>query len=229
MDDDELWAVIDRQRRRTAEMLDGLSEEQWKHPSLCEGWTVRDVAAHLTLQQMGLGAAILSVLRHPGGLNRTIREAARSRALLPPERLVAQLRATVGSRRHNVGLTALETLVDILVHGQDIAVPLGLDLEVAPEAAAVAADRVWSHRGRARGRVFADLPLGGHRFTATDVAWSVGEGPEARGPIVALLLLLTGRRAGLSRLSGDGAESLRRRLAPPEGAHRAAADTPPRR
>ena len=210
---DDVWAAIDLQRRRTADLLAGLSEEQWDHPSLCEGWAVRDVAAHLTLQQMGLGAALLSVLRHPGGLNRVIRESARDRARLPTGRLVEEIRATVGSRRHNVGLTNLETLTDILVHGQDIAVPLGLELEMPPEAAAAAAERVRSSGGTAA-RVFRHLPLEGFRLSATDVSWAAGEGSEIRGPIAALLLLLTGRRAGLDRLTGDGAEMLRRQLVP---------------
>ena len=43
--------AIDDQRARTAGLLEGLSTEQWDHPSLCDGWTVRHVAAHLTLQQ----------------------------------------------------------------------------------------------------------------------------------------------------------------------------------
>jgi hypothetical protein len=49
---------------------------------------------------------------------------------------------------------------------------------------------------------------------ATDVAWSVGNGPEIRGPVVALLLLLTGRRAGLDEVTGDGADALRQELVP---------------
>lgn len=36
-----------RQRRRMQEMLAGLSDEQWSTPSRCDGWTVRDVAAHV--------------------------------------------------------------------------------------------------------------------------------------------------------------------------------------
>jgi uncharacterized protein (TIGR03083 family) len=48
MDKDAVWAAIDSQRLRTADLLEGLSEEQWRHPSLCDGWTVRDVAAHLS-------------------------------------------------------------------------------------------------------------------------------------------------------------------------------------
>lgn len=214
MSDDDVWAAIDLQRRRTADLLAGLSEAQWDHPSLCEGWTVRDVAAHLTLQQMGPVAAVRSALRHPGGLNRVIRESARERARLPAERLVAGIRSTVGSRRSNVGLTNLETLIDILVHGQDIAVPLGLELAMPPEAAAAAAERVRASGGTRKARVFRRLPLEGFRLCATDVSWAAGEGPEIRGSIAALLLLLTGRRAGLDRLTGDGAETLRRRLAP---------------
>ncbi|WP_366139858.1 maleylpyruvate isomerase N-terminal domain-containing protein [uncultured Kocuria sp.] len=41
MSDDDVWAAIDLQRRRTADLLAGLSEAQWDHPSLCQGWTVR--------------------------------------------------------------------------------------------------------------------------------------------------------------------------------------------
>ena len=36
-----------RQRRRLAEALATLDDEQWAAPSRCEGWTVRDVIAHL--------------------------------------------------------------------------------------------------------------------------------------------------------------------------------------
>ena len=42
---DRLWEVVATQRRGLADLLDGLSDEQWQHPSLCRGWTVRDVAA----------------------------------------------------------------------------------------------------------------------------------------------------------------------------------------
>jgi uncharacterized protein (TIGR03083 family) len=59
MTDDEIWAAIDAHRLRTAELLERLSDDEWCHPSLCDGWTVRDVAAHLTLQQIRLGPALL--------------------------------------------------------------------------------------------------------------------------------------------------------------------------
>lgn len=217
MNDDEVWAVIDLQRRRTADLLEQLSDEEWRHPSLCQGWTVRDVAAHLTLQQLGLGDAMVLAITHPhalGSVNRMIHLSAKSRADRPVDELIAQIRAMIGSRRHNIGLTCMATLTDILVHGKDIAIPLHRDLELPATAAAAAATEVWEQRGTAKARVFHDVPIGGFRITATDVPWSVGEGLEIQGPMTAILLLLTGRPATLPQLSGAGAESLRRQMLP---------------
>jgi uncharacterized protein (TIGR03083 family) len=208
MNDDQIWAAIDAHRLRTADLLEELSDDEWVHPSLCDGWTVRDVAAHLTLQQITLGDALLEAVRHPGtiagGMNRTIRDWARRRAQLPKEQIVAEIRAMVGSRRHNIGVTCQETLIDILVHSQDIAMPLGRRLDVDSQAAAVAATRVWSYSGGSKAKVFKKIPMEGFRFSATDITWTAGTGRDITGPIVAILLVLTGRLAALSMLSGDG-------------------------
>lgn len=40
--------LITAERRRVADLLAGLDDEQWAAPSLCDGWTVREVGAHLT-------------------------------------------------------------------------------------------------------------------------------------------------------------------------------------
>ena len=223
MNEDQLWAAIDAQRLRTADLLQELTREDWDHPSLCDGWTVRDVAAHLTLQQMTLGSALLVALRHPGGLNHIIDASARDRARLPPDRIIAEIRGMVGSRRHNVGVTPEETLVDIIVHGQDMAIPTSRTLEVSPDVAATAASRVWDYQAaRKDGRklnVFRRLPYDGHRLVATDTDWSVGEGPEIRGPVLSLLLLLTGRPAVVPQLSGAGATALAERLSTARSHH----------
>ena len=209
MNDDELWTAIDAQRLRTTDLLEALAPAEWNLPSLCEGWTVRDVAAHLTLQQLTLGSALVSALRHPGSLNHIINASARARAQLPPDQLIAGIRGMVGSRRHNVGVTPLETLIDIVVHGQDIAVPASRLLEVPPDVAATAAARVWegqfSRKGRRMAKVFRTLPYEGHRLSATDIDWSAGDGPEIRGPVLMLLLLLTGRSVAIPQLDGEGA------------------------
>lgn len=216
MNDDELWAVIDAQRLRTTDWLATLQPEDWAHRSLCDGWTVRDVAGHLTLQQLGLGDVLRIALRHPGvhGLNWMIQTSARDKAAAPTEQLIGEIRAMVGSRRHNLGVTPFETLLDIVVHGQDMAVPLGRSLPVPPEVAAIAAARAWGYQasrsGRRKAKVFQPLPYAGLRLVATDLDWSVGDGPELRGPVLSLLLLLTGRRVVLPQLEGPGAQTLQR-------------------
>ncbi len=122
LDRDAVWHAIDTGRLALADLLDQLSDQEWRQPSLCAGWSVRDVAAHLTQQQVGFGAALVTMIRGRRQLNRAVRDAARRyAAAVPTERLIADIRGMVGSRRHNVGVTYKETLIDLLVHGQDIA------------------------------------------------------------------------------------------------------------
>ena len=212
---DELWAGVDDQRARTATLLDGLSAQQWEHASLCDGWAVRHVAAHLTMQQQSYGDLFGFVARHPRmlrsvTLNATIHDSAVIRAReLSTTQITDAIRATIGSRRHNAFVTPLETLTDILVHSQDIAVPLGLDLEMRPGPSALAATRRWAMRGSWMAWVNRRLPLDDHSFRATDVDWARGTGTSVEGPIGAILLLLTGRPAALDQLTGEGAEALR--------------------
>ena len=210
MDEDGAWRAIDVQRLAVVELLTGLSGDQWQRPSLCEGWTVRDVAAHLTMQQMGV-RDVLSELARGGArsnMNRFIRDSARRRAQWSTDDIIAGIRATVGSRRHNVGVGYRETLIDILVHSQDIALPLSHDLAVPADVAAVAADRVWERRWP----FFAATRLRGFRLSATDAAWQAGQGEQVSGRMADLLLISTGRRMASSELSGAGADGLRARL-----------------
>jgi hypothetical protein len=99
------------------------------------------------------------------------------------------------------GISHLEPLIDRLVHGQDIAIPLGLDRPVPVPAAVAAAGRIWPdlYPFRARRR------LAGLRLSATDCAWSAGEGTLVQGPIAALLLALTGRPVSGGLLAGGEA------------------------
>jgi uncharacterized protein (TIGR03083 family) len=195
MDEEAVWQAVDRQRLTVAGMLAGLSDDQWRHPSLCAGWTVRDVAGHLAWQQRtSLPAILRDFARARGDLNRTIHDASCRWATRPTDRLVEEIRTLVGRRWHPPGLTHLEVLIDILVHGQDVAVPLGLELDLPPAAVAAAATRVW-----ANDKLFgARAKLGAYRLVATDTSWSAGTGVLVEGPIDALLLLLTGRTEAAS-------------------------------
>lgn len=207
MDLDQMWRVIEQERLAIADLLDGLSDDQWEAPSLCAGWRVRDVAAHLTTVCLppSAGSLFTDLLRARGSFHRLNTLATQRRAARPTQQLVGDLRRCAASRKIPVVSNERNVLFDLLVHGQDIAMPLGLELAMPVDAAAVGATRVWE-----MGWPFwAKRRLRGLRLTATDVEWAVGAGAEVRGPISVLLLLLTGRvSAAAPLLSGVGVAQL---------------------
>jgi uncharacterized protein (TIGR03083 family) len=214
MDPDALWSAVDAQRAAAADLLDSLTPDEWGRPSLCAQWTVREVAAHLTQQQMGLGAMLAEapiVLRARGNLNRAIHDMAAARARASDDaRLTALIRASIGSRKTNLGVTRYETLTDILVHTQDIAVPLGRTVATPPVPAAAAATRMLTMRWP---RPFPiKKTLESYSLSATDTVWHWGTGPSVTGPMGALLLLVCGRLTALEDLSGEGLAALRAAL-----------------
>jgi uncharacterized protein (TIGR03083 family) len=205
MDPDEVWRTIDGERVSLADLLDRLGDQEWEVPSLCAGWRVRDVAAHLTLAQTGLFPAAVAAVRARGNFDRMIHDSAvRQARRLPLREYAPRLRAMAGSRRKAPGVSHLEPLIDVLVHGQDIAIPLGRPRPMPVRAAVAAADRVWPSLYPWR----AGRKLSGFRLAATDCSWSAGDGLLVEGPMSAILLLLTGRRAGLAELSGPGVAGL---------------------
>jgi uncharacterized protein (TIGR03083 family) len=204
MDTDELWTTIDSERMSLADLLAELTPEEWEHPSWCAGWRVRDVAAHLTLAQVTLDVAVPAFLRARGSFDRMVHDTAVARAAAPRDELVEAIRAMVGSRRRAPMVTEVEPLLDVLVHGQDITRPLGRERAVPPAAAATAATRAW----RMGWPFWARRRLRGTTLAASDSDWRVGSGPLVRGTTGDLLLLVTGRRQVLSRLSGPGVAQL---------------------
>jgi len=211
VDRDDVWKAIDDQRRRLIELLQDLSDKEWREPSLCRGWTVRDVAAHVALQNTPWSAmprAVVDMARF-GGMNGAIQAMACRHAASPTGQIIGEIRERIGVGRPLPTVTYRDTLIDYLVHTQDIAIPLDRATDMRADVAAVAAERVWTSA-----RMFhARKKLAGYRLIADDATWSVGQGQEVTGPISALLLLLTGRAAALPRLSGAGTGALQARFA----------------
>lgn len=203
------WAVVDALRAEVADLLDELSAEQRRRPSLCDAWTVRDVGAHLSLAALAPRRMVASTALRSGlRFDAMIREGtlAWSRTLSDPE-VSANLRALVGNRRLAPTTRWRDPLIDVLVHSQDVARPLGATMTTHPEAAVTAADWAWD---RTFGFPFmARRRLLGLRLVATDAEWIRGSGDEVRGPVTSLLLLSTGRRTAYAELSGPGAERAR--------------------
>jgi uncharacterized protein (TIGR03083 family) len=192
VDDSQIWAHIDEQRTGLADFLDTLAPEQWETPSLCAGWTVRHVAAHITHSTTNWAKLSLELLRSGMRFNAVTLRMAREDQRTPEE-ITAAMRAMVGGRRRPPGTAVADPLMDVLVHGQDIAVPLGITRTMPVPAAVVAAERVWTMGFPFNARKhFPNV-----RFTATDAEFSVGKGDQVRAPVRDILMTLTGRRADL--------------------------------
>lgn len=207
MDRDTVWAHIHHERAALRETLAGLSPEQWEHDSLCQGWTVKDVALHvIAIAWTGWPQTLGIFGRNLGrGYNTMIfREVKRMSADRTPESILADYTTYADSRHRVPTTTSIEPLIDVLVHHQDILRPLGLHHDMNPEAAARAADR-----GRQLAFISGSRKLvKGTRLVATDIDWVRGKGPTIEGPMQELLMLVLGRGRVATRLSGDGRELL---------------------
>ena len=200
MNTDETWRWTDQQRADLADFLETLTDEQWATPSLCGGWTVRDVAVHLTHGQTPWPRMAWEAVRSGFRFNHMIARVAREDASTPEE-IAATLRGMVGGRRRPPGTAVADPLLDVLIHGQDIAVPLGVYRPMPIAPAVVAAERLWGmgFPFNARKR-FANVS-----FIATDAPLRLGSGDVVTGPIRDIVLVLAGRQVGLGGLSGHTA------------------------
>ncbi|MEU6425977.1 maleylpyruvate isomerase family mycothiol-dependent enzyme [Microbispora sp. NPDC046973] len=216
MDADAVRDAITNERMSLCDLLEELDDAEWATPSLCAGWTVKDVVAHLTTTtRTTVLDMVAGMARARGDFHRMTDRRARTRAQRStPADLIAQLRGSATSPRRMPGSGPLDPLVDLLVHGQDIARPLHRDRPL-PAGPAVAALTYVS------GNRFYDAParLADLRLVATDVDWTSGSGQEISGAAGDLLLIATGRPAGLAGLSGPGLDVLAARMQGPAPLH----------
>ena len=190
MDREELWRHIHEERRALAGHLATLDADQWERASMCAGWSVRDVAAHvISTPQIGWAESLRLVPSLVHGYNQAIYRDVKRRGLASPESILADYERFDGSRHHVPLTTAVEPLIDVLVHSQDILRPLGVEHHMPPGAAAVAGDRA-----RLMAPVFGTARrLRGLRLVATDTDWARGRGAVVEAPMEELLMLVTGR------------------------------------
>ena len=196
-----------------SELVHELSDAQWDHDTLCAGWRVRDVISHMVLGYTTPFLPMMGkVAKHGFNVPKTsaVESVAYGSAHTPAEIMAAF--DPIPTEHIRKGITKLipakEGLVDHVVHHQDIRRPLGMP-RTMPEDRLLAALDAAPGIG---GFVGAKKRAAGLRFTASDVAWTHGDGPEVAGTGEAILLVLTGRGIVLDELSGDGVASLRARV-----------------
>jgi uncharacterized protein (TIGR03083 family) len=119
------------------------------------------------------------------------------RSFLSPSELLTLYRSTAGRTSYLPGQLTY-SLVEAVIHGEDIARPVGRRVDVSPRSLITVAEIARN----------TDPILGGRRrsagltLRASDVAWSAGTGPDVTGPLASIILAITGRPAGLEDLSG---------------------------
>jgi uncharacterized protein (TIGR03083 family) len=205
----DAMSLAQDERTDLADLLATLTPAQWNAPSLCAGWRVRDVVAHM-FSYDALGPAGLVGRFIKGGLL--------------PDRVNAvgvakyvagstdDLLALVRNHLKPSGLTAAFggriALTDGLIHHQDVRRPLNLPRDVPADRLICALQFASTARP-----IGAAKRIRGLTLTATDLDWSAGTGPAVEGPAEALLMVMAGRRIAADALSGPGQPILVSRIA----------------
>ena len=204
MEKSEIWPTIHTERAALAADLESVKEPDWDTPSLCEGWTVRDVLAHMTgTAKISPGSFFGKIIANGFSLKKLQeKDIVELRGSAPADTL-ANFKAEVNSSKHPPGPTDT-WLGEVIVHSEDIRRPLGIKHEYSADALARVAD---FYKG-------SNLIIGtkkrieGLHLKATDMDWSYGDGPEVSGPMAALVVAMAGRKEAIADLSGDGVTTL---------------------
>jgi uncharacterized protein (TIGR03083 family) len=95
-------------------------------------------------------------------------------------------------------------LGESIIHSEDIRRPLGIP-HTYPLDSVV---RVADFYKRSNLIIHSKSRITGVKLRATDADWSNGSGPEVSGPVLSLLMAMTGRKAALDDLAGEGVATL---------------------
>lgn len=181
---------IAAERSELADVLDTLTEQQWNAPTLCKGWRVRDVAAHMSMGfRYSFGSTALELARSGGNLHRmTDRLARRDASVLMPHELATALRDNAHHPwKPPVGGLAAALGHDV-IHGLDMTVALRLGRQVPTQRLRIVLDTVRPSTLR-----FFRAHLDDVELRATDLEWTYGKGTPVARPAQELLLLAYGR------------------------------------
>ena len=182
-----------------AAALEAIDPTSWDEPSLCAGWRVRDVVAHMTMAARYDEREFEAELRSSGFdftdlSNRiALRDGAR-----PISSLLADLRSDALHAWVPPGGGAIGALLHAVVHGLDATTPLGIP-PVSTDATMrlvldALAGGVHAHFGTA---------LDGIELRATDLDWSCGTGRTTAAPAHVLVLAMCSREvSGLDLRTG---------------------------
>ncbi|VVJ24120.1 Uncharacterised protein [Amycolatopsis camponoti] len=192
--------LIAAERRELAAVLGELAPADWGSATLCAGWRVPEVVAHMTMPfRFTTGRFVREMVKSAGRFNRMAdRVARREAAELSREALVASLRDNADHPWQPPGGGPQGALSHDVIHGLDITTALGLDRRVPPERLEVVLGGV-----KAKQVKYFGTDLTGVCLRADDLDWSYGTGTPLTGLAQDLLLVLCNRRLPAGRLRGE--------------------------
>jgi len=203
----DVWPTVHAERKALATDLRELSTADWATPSLCSSWTVRDVLAHMTSAAKLTPPAFFGTMIASGFSFDKVQEkgVAANRGATPADTL-ANFESVLTSTKHPPGPTQT-WLGEVIVHSEDIRRALGIQRKYPTDALVTVAD---FYKG-SNLLIGSKNRIAGLTLRATDADWSHGTGPEVSGPIMSLVMAMTGRKAADDDLSGEGVATLRSR------------------
>lgn len=201
----DVWRTIAAERGALADDLAGLTEEQWRARSLCQNWSVAHVVAHMTGTGTLTPVSFLGSFVRAGFSFDTFATAQISKHLGADDAAtLAGFRAIQHSTKAPPGPQD-SWLGEAIVHAEDIRRPLGIAHDYDLDAVRQVAD----FYKRSNTLIGTKSRIAGLALHATDTDWSHGEGKEVAGPMVSLLMAMTGRTSACDDLEGPGVARLR--------------------
>jgi uncharacterized protein (TIGR03083 family) len=203
----DIWPTVLEERKSLATDLQSLTDDGWNTKSLCHEWTVRDLLAHMTATAKITPASFFPKLIASGFsfARMQAKDNARERGATPADTL-ANFQAIIDSKKRPPG-PPQTMLGEVIIHSEDIRRALGIEHSYPTGPVTEVAD---FYKG-SNLIIGAKRRIAGVTLRATDTDWSHGTGPEAAGPIMAIVMAMTGRKRYLDDLTGDGVEVLRGR------------------
>ena len=198
----DIRAAVAGERSDLAELLAGLSEDDWDTATLCAGWRVREVVAHITMPyRLSTPRFVLGLAKARGNFSRFADRQARQDAReLTAGELLTCLRQNINHPWKPPGGGDVGALSHDVIHGLDVTVALGIDRQVPAERLHYIMDDM-----NPRQLKYFGVDLTGIHLQAADLDWTYGTGTQLTGAAQDLLLVLCGRTLPPNHLAGSDA------------------------
>lgn len=212
--DEVVWRHVKAARSDLFGYLSSLDESHWSQSTLCQGWQVRDVVAHMTiLYNYPLSEVAVELARSGFNVNKFLYKTATKNGRQDHRILLKNYQTIIEHTQVPFFVPALNALVDTLVHEQDIRIPLGHHKRIPTDVLQLIFKH-WEPRRYNVGEKLTGIKkrAKGLKFIASDMDITFGNGNVIEGCAQDILLGLVGRMPAINNLYGEGVEILKLRM-----------------